>query len=339
MGLSNVTREQGKSGWLPAGNRATLVVLLLIFGLALAGFLLSDRFGTLRNFSNLFGQAAFLAIIAIGQTLPILSRGIDLSIGSTIAFAAVLTSGLIDNDPDRMLPVTALVLVLGVGVGLVNATASHFLKVHPLIVTLGMAAILRGVMLVYSDTPTGGTPEAYATFAMGRIVHEDGGLAVDIWSGSGLSIAGLFCLLLYAAVYVFLKRTRSGRNIYAVGGDPDAARLSGISVYRTLLVAYGFSGFCAALAGIYLVSQQGVGSPELATKAYELDSITPVVVGGTLLSGGVGGVGGTLLGVVLMAMLGNLLNFLDISAFYQWIVQGSIIIIAVSIYVERRRRE
>ncbi len=337
MSLLSLDRESGR--WSLAGNKATLVVLGLIACLAVVGFLLSDRFGTLRNFSNLFGQAAFLAIIAIGQTLPILSRGIDLSIGSVIAFAAVLTSGLIDNDPARMAPVTLLVLALGVAVGMVNATASHFLKIHPLIVTLGMAAILRGVMLVYSDTPVGGTPEDYATFAMGRIMWEEEGLIIDIWSGTGLSLAGVFCLLLYLLVYLFLKRTRSGRNIYAVGGDPDAARLSGISVFRTLLVTYGFSGFCAALAGIYLVSQQGVGSPELAVKGYELDSITPVVVGGTMLSGGVGGVGGTLLGVVLMAMLGNLLNFLDISTFYQWIVQGLIIIVAVSIYVERRRRE
>lgn len=337
MSLLTLDRETGR--WSLAGSKATWVVLALIACLTVAGVLLSDRFGTLRNFSNLFGQAAFLAIIAIGQTLPVLSRGIDLSIGSVIAFAAVLTSGLIDNDPSMMLPVTALVLVLGVAVGMVNATASHFLKVHPLIITLGMAAVLRGVMLVYSDTPVGGTPEDYATFAMGRIMLEEEGLTIDIWSGSGLSLAGVFCLLLYLLVYFFLKRTRSGRNIYAVGGDPDAARLSGISVYRTLLVTYGFSGFCAALAGIYLVSQQGVGSPELAVKAYELDSITPVVVGGTMLSGGVGGVGGTLLGVILMAMLGNLLNFLDISTFYQWIAQGLIIIVAVSIYVERRRRE
>lgn len=337
MSLLSMDRQTGR--WRLSGNQAPLVVLLLIACLMIAGFLLSDRFGTLRNFSNLFGQAAFLAIIAIGQTLPILSRGIDLSIGSTIAFAAVLTSGLIDNNPDNMLWVTAAVLVFGILVGFVNATASHFLKVHPLIVTLGMAAILRGLMLVYSDTPTGGTPEEYATFAMGRIVNGEDGLTIDIWSGSGLSLAGVFCLLLYILVHFYLRRTRSGRNIYAVGGDPDAARLSGISVYKTLLIAYGFSGFCAALGAIYLVSQQGVGTPELAVKGYELDSITPVVVGGTMLSGGVGGVVGTLLGVVLMSMLGNLLNFLDISTFYQWIVQGVIIIIAVSIYVERRQRE
>ncbi len=335
MSLLQMDRRRGR--WRLTGSSAPLVVVALIACLAIAGFLLSDRFGSLRNFSNLFGQAAFLAIIAIGQTLPILTRGIDLSIGSTIAFAAVLTSGLIDSNPENMLPVTALVLALGVLVGFLNATASHFLRVHPLIVTLGMAAILRGVMLIYSDTPVGGTPEAYATFAMGRIVGSDEGLTIDIWSGSGLSLAGTFCLLLYGAVYLFLKRTRSGRNLYAVGGDPDAARLSGISVYRSLLIAYGFSGFCAALAAVYLVSQQGVGSPELAVKGYELESITPVVVGGTMLSGGVGGVGGTLLGVVLMAMLGNLLNFLDISAFYQWIVQGLIVIAAVSLYVERRR--
>ena len=144
---------------------------------------------------------------------------------------------------------------------------------------------------------------------------------------------------MYALAWLFLARTRTGRNLYAVGGDPEAARLSGISVYRTLVVAYGACGFCAALVAIYLVSQQGVGSPDLAIKGYELDSITPVVVGGTMLAGGLGGVVGTLLGVVLLSMLNNLLNFMDVSTFYQWIVQGVIIILAVSILRGGRERQ
>ncbi len=316
---------------------ALLVVLALILLLALVGSSVSDRFGTLRNFSNLFGQATFLAIIALGQTFVILTRGIDLSIGATIAICAVFASGLIDNDPDLMLPVTAAILVFGVSIGLANATLSHLLRVHPLIVTLGMAVVLRGVMLLYTEGTAGGTPEAYGYFAQGRFVFSaEEGLTLELWSRTGLSLGGCVFVALFALAWVFLNRTRPGRNLYAVGGDPEAARLSGVSVPGALMVAYGFCGFCSALAAIYLVSQQGVGSPDLAIKGYELDSITPVVVGGTMLTGGTGGVVGTLLGVVLLSMLNNLLNFLDVSTFYQWIVQGVIIILAVSLFMERR---
>ena len=328
-----------KPSWFRDINPAPIVVLVLILALALVGSHLSDRFGTLRNFSNLFGQMTFLAIIALGQTFVILTRGIDLSIGSTIAICAVFTSGFINNDPDLVLPITAAMLVFGVVIGMANATLAHLLRVHPLIITLGMAVVLRGVMLLYTEGTAGGTPDEYGYFAQGRFAYsEEDGVTLELWSRYGLSLGGCVFVLMYALAWVFLNRTRPGRNIYAVGGDPEAARLSGISVWRTWLVAYGFCGFCSALAAVYLVSQQGVGSPDLAIKGYELDSITPVVVGGTMLLGGVGGVVGTLVGVVLLSMLNNLLNFMDVSTFYQWIVQGVIIILAVSVFLERRGR-
>lgn len=337
--MSTDTSPRATAPGIPEWAKNPLViVLLLIVILGIVGTVLSDRFGTTRNLSNLFSQMSFLAIIALGQTLPILTRGIDLSIGSTVAICAVLTSGLIDNDPSRTWPVVGAVLLLGIFIGFVNATLSYVTKVHPLIITLGMASILRGIMLSYSNTAPGGTNEEFANFAMGRFMFEDGQLVFDIWSATGLSLAGIAVIGLYGLVWLFLTRTNAGRNIYAVGGDPHAARLSGISELRSLLIAYGFCGFCGALAGIYLVSQQGVGTPELAVKGYELASITPVVVGGVLLSGGVGSVWGTYLGVVLMATLANLLNFLDVSAFYQWIVQGVIVLIAVSVYINKRGR-
>lgn len=317
--------------WLTE-HRSKLIVSVLVLMVFFVGTALSEKFGTSRNMSNLFGQASFLAIIALGQTLPVLTRGIDLSIGSTIAFCAVLTSALIDSDPVKVAWVVPLILGLGLLVGLVNALGSYFLRIHPLIMTIGMAAVLRGTMLLYSDTAIGGTPDFFAGFAMGRIVVEDGGLTIDIWSGTGLAISGIFVTLIYILVYLFLRKTRHGLEIYAVGGEPEAARLAGLSVLKSLCIAYGFCGFCSALAAIYIVSQQGVGSPELAVKGYELASVTPVVVGGTLLSGGVGGVVGTFLGVILISMLSNLLNFVDISTFYQWIIQGLIVIAAVSFY-------
>ena len=186
--------------WLTE-HRSKLIVSVLVLMVFFVGTALSEKFGTSRNMSNLFGQASFLAIIALGQTLPVLTRGIDLSIGSTIAFCAVLTSALIDSDPVKVAWVVPLILGLGLLVGLVNALGSYFLRIHPLIMTIGMAAVLRGTMLLYSDTAIGGTPDFFAGFAMGRIVVEDGGLTIDIWSGTGLAISGIFVTLIYILVY------------------------------------------------------------------------------------------------------------------------------------------
>ena len=154
---------------------------------------------------------------------------------------------------------------------------------------------------------------------------------------SGLSYGGLVMLALFALAGVFLHRTRTGNAIYVVGGDPRGARLLGVSVPRTMMLAYGISGAGAALTGVYLVSRMGSGDPWRG-EGFDLASITPVVVGGTALSGGRGGPLGTLLGVYLISLLNNILNFLDVSTFYQWIVQGLIIITAVAIHVEKGRR-
>jgi ribose transport system permease protein len=191
-----------------------------------------------------------------------------------------------------------------------------------LIVTLGVAAILQGCTLLYTLTPVGSVPPDFDVFAYGRV------LGVPI--GIGLAVA---C---FAAAGVVLHRTRLGRQVYAFGGDPHAAALVGVPVPRVILFCYGVSGVLAAITAIFLVSRLGVGSP-VADQGFNLASITPVVVGGTLLTGGRGGVLGTLLGVVMVQLLNNLLNFLDVSTFYQWMIQGIIVIVAVSVHVERRR--
>ena len=204
-----------------------------------------------------------------------------------------------------------------------NGALSHYLRVHPLIVTLGMAAILQGCTLLYSLAPVGKVTDDFETFAYGRVF--------------GLSYGGLAMLALFALVGLFLHRTRTGNAIYVVGGDPRGARLLGVSVARTMMLAYALSGACAALTAVYLVSRMGSGDPWRGD-GFDLASITPVVVGGTALSGGRGGPLGTLLGVFLISLLNNILNFLDVSTFYQWIVQGLIIITAVAIHVEKGRR-
>jgi ribose transport system permease protein len=229
---------------------------------------------------------------------------------------------LINGDPGRVIPVTAAVLVLGTLVGVLNAGLVVSLRVHPLIVTLGMGAILQGVTLFFAMGPVGKVPRDFTFLAYGRIA----GLPL------GATIAVVFCVL----VAMFLRYLPLGRQIYAVGDDDNAARLAGLPRTRVLIFVYGCSGFCCAAAGIYLVARFGVGQPYTGVN-YTLASITPVILGGTALSGGRGGVIGTLLGTYLISLVNNLLNFMDVSKHYQLVAQALIIILAVSVYVERRR--
>jgi ribose transport system permease protein len=307
--------------------RQTPVSLLVVVGLLVLllaiGVIASPRFASLNNFLNIFQQSAALGFVSLGQTIVVLTGGIDLSVGATISLTSNFASGWIDGDPNMVVPVVAGVIALGAAIGCVNGALSHYLRVHPLIVTLGMAAILQGCTLLYSLAPVGKVTDDFEAFAYGRIF--------------GLSYGGLAMLALFALVGVFLHRTRTGNAIYVVGGDARGARLLGISVARTMMLAYAISGACAALTGVYLVSRMGSGDPWRGD-GFDLASITPVVVGGTALSGGRGGPLGTLLGVYLISLLNNILNFMDVSTFYQWIVQGLIIITAVAIHVEKGRR-
>jgi ribose transport system permease protein len=304
-------------------NHAGLAgVLGLIGAVYLVGAVVSDRFLSLNNLLNVFEQTTDLALVSMGQTLTILSGGIDVSVGSLISLTSCLTSGLINNNPDHVIPVVMAVLALGTLIGLVNAGLVIALRVHPLIVTLGMGAILQGVTLLYALGPVGRVPRGFSFLAYGRIY----GLPL------GATIAVLLCLL----IALLLRYLPLGRQIYALGDEANSARLVGLRRTRILMLVYGCSGFCCAATGLYLAARFGAGQPYTGVN-YTLASITPVVLGGTVLSGGKGGVIGTLLGAFLIALLNNLLNFMDVSKHYQLVAQALIIILAVSVYVERRR--
>jgi ribose transport system permease protein len=304
-------------------NNASLFgVMVLIVAVCVVGGLMTDRFFSFGNIVNVYEQSTDLGLVSIGQTLTILTGGIDLSIGSLISLTSCLTSGLINGDPGRVIPVAVGVLVLGTLVGVLNAGLVVSLRVHPLIVTLGMGAILQGVTLFYAMGPVGKVPRNFTFLAYGRVA----GLPL------GATIAVVFCVL----VALFLRYLPLGRQIYAVGDDDNAARLAGLPRTRVLIFVYGCSGFCCAATGLYLVARFGVGQPYTGVN-YTLASITPVILGGTALSGGRGGVIGTLLGAYLISLVNNLLNFLDVSKHYQLVAQALIIILAVSVYVERRR--
>ena len=300
-----------------------LTVIGLILVLVVIGLLLSDRFGTASNFVNILEQSTALALVSLGQTMVILTGGIDLSLGSLISLCSVLLSGITNGDPGMMWVALIAVLALGIAVGLINALATIRLGVHPLIVTLGMGAILQGITLLYTQTPVGKMPKGFDILAYGRFL--------------GLPIGAVFVIVIFILAALFLRKVPFGRYIYAVGDDPVGAQLMGLPRKPVLMFVYAFCGLMAAVASIFLVARLGVGQPYTGQN-FTLTSITPVVVGGTLLSGGRGGVIGTLMGVYLVSLLNNLLNFLDVSSHYQLIVQGLIVIIAVSVYVENKKR-
>ncbi|SHO66831.1 ribose transport system permease protein [Pseudoxanthobacter soli DSM 19599] len=314
--------RRSRLGRFLAARTGIVTSLLLIAAMLAVGAVLSDRFRTAGNLLNVFEQSSGLAFVSLGQTLAILTGGIDLSVGSLISLVSVLTAGLIDGDSARTLPVVAAMLALGLGVGAVNGLAVIRLRIHPLIVTLGTGAILQGITLLYALGPVGSAPPEFDAIAYGKLF--------------GLPASAVLAVVAFVLVALFLRYVPFGRQIYAVGDDAHAARLMGLPHDRVIVFVYAFCGLCAALTAIYLVGRFGSGQPYQGAN-YTLASITPVVVGGTLLSGGRGGVIGTLIGAYLISLLNNLLNFMDVSSHVQLIVQGLIIILAVSVYIERRR--
>ncbi|MCY4349185.1 MAG: ABC transporter permease [Thiotrichales bacterium] len=290
--------------------------LMLVLTL-LAGIVVNPHFMSPRNLANVLEQAAGLGFASIGQTLAVLTGGIDLSIGAIISASTIFLASGIDGNDAMVWPMVAATLALGASIGAANGLLVVRLRVHPLIVTLGMAAVVEGCVLLHTLKPTGSTPIWFEAFAWSRL-----------W---GMPVAGLVMALIFVLVAAILAHTGLGRSIYAVGDNRAAARMRGIPAGRMLVVVYAASGFFAALAGVYFVSRTGVGDPRIGVP-FTLASITPVILGGTILAGGKGGVIGTLFGVLLISLIGNVLNHMNVATSMQWVVQGLIILAAVSFH-------
>ena len=294
--------------------------------LCVAASLISPFFLNKINLLNVLRQVSLFGVVAVGMTFVILTRGIDLSVGSIVAVVGVLAATLLAGGMSIPVAVAAG-LAAGTLMGAVNGLGITVGNVPPFIMTLGTMVMGRGIALIISD---GGTVNMGA--AADRFFWLGGGflygIPVPIWVFAAVCVVG----------YVVLRFTPFGRQIYAVGSNEEAARLSGINVGLTIFSVYAISGFLAALGGLLFLSRLSVGDPNSGL-GLELEAITIVVIGGTSLFGGEGGVGGTVIGAVILAVLANILNLVGVSPFSQQVVTGAIIIFAVLLETGKRRRK
>lgn len=289
-------------------TRLGLVIALVLIGGMLA--MIHPVFLTWPNLVNVVRQISINGILAVGVTFVLLTGGVDLSLGSLVALCGVVAAHFAHPREYPLAVPVLLGVLVGAACGAVNGLFVAKGRVPPFIVTLGMMTVARGLALVLS----GGRPVSNLSEPFKAI-------------GSGAVPIVIF-LVTAAVSWVFLANLRLGRHLYAVGGNENAARASGINVAAVKLFAYTVCGALAGVAGVVLAARITTGQPN-AGVGYELDAIAAVVIGGTSLSGGVGGVGGTVLGALLMGIINNGLDLLNVSAYYQAIVKGMIIVGAV----------
>jgi len=288
----------------------------------------SDRFLDLDNLSLVLQQVMVVGVLAIGQTLVILTAGIDLSIGAVMAFGQiVMTKVAVENGVDPLLAIVLGILACA-AFGLLNGALVTAVRLPAFIVTLGTLNIAFALTHIYSkDETISGLPSELTFF--GRTFSA---------GGTDFTYGVVLMLLLFAGVWFSLTQTAWGRHVYAVGNNPEAARLTGIKTGRVLLGVYVLAGIFAGIAGLLLVGRLGVGDPNVG-QTDNLDSITAVVLGGTSLFGGRGSVIGTLLGALIVGVFRNGLTLIGVSSIYQILVTGVLVILAVSVdQLTHRRR-
>jgi ribose transport system permease protein len=289
----------------------TQLPLITLIILIIAGSLLSDKFLSVQNLINLIQYSAEIGIIAVGMAFVIFTGGIDLSVGSIVAIAAVTSASM---QQLGVVGVLLLCVVIGAAIGLINGIVITKARVEPFMATLAMMAIIRAVTLWV----TNGGPVLKPISAGYQALSGNIG---------GIPLPAIYLIVIFLIGYVLLKRLPFGRHVMAVGGGEETARLFGVKVERVKLAVYTISGVLAALAGALITSRIGMGEPRSGFD-FELNAIAIVIVGGTYLLGGRGTIGGTFIGAMIFAVVLNLMNLMDVSAYVQPIVRGLIIIIA-----------
>lgn len=287
-----------------------LVAIILVLSI------LSPSFLSLSNLLNVLRQVSINALIAFGMTFVILTGGIDLSVGSILALSSAIVAQLLASGTG-FIPALFIGLLVGALLGLFNGLVITQGKVAPFIVTLATMTVYRGLTLVFTDgrpITSMGDDLAFQMFGRGYFF--------------GIPVPVITMLMTFILLYFLLKKTTIGRKTYAIGGNEEAAILAGIRVSRVKWFVYTLAGLLSALAGVILTSRLNSAEPTAGT-SYELDAIAAVVLGGTSLSGGKGSIVGTLIGALIIGTLNNGLNLLGVSSFYQLVVKGIVILIAI----------
>ncbi len=305
-------------------------VLLFLIALGLYFSSESEQFLTERNLTNIAQQNAHVIIVTIGMTLTMLVGGIDLSVGSVAALGGAVSAGLIVREGLPIEAAVILTLAMGFGIGLTNGALVVFGKLPPFVATLSMMGVARGLTLLYTNgKPISGMGEAYTRWGRDR-------LSVPVVGDVPLPVIVALAVVLLALL--LLTRTRFGLHIYAVGGHQETSRLAGVPVSRVQLLTYGISGMLAALAGMLLAARLYSAQPQMGV-GLELDAIASSVLGGVSLFGGVGNVPGAVIGGLLIGVLGNGMNLLRVASYQQQMIQGIVLVVAVTVDMYTKRLE
>lgn len=296
------------------------VVLVFILEIILCS-ILSNRFFAWGNILNIFRQIAMTGILAVGMTFVCITGGIDLSVGAIIAMVTVFTADVLKTTGS--IPAAILVGILaGLSIGVLNGAGIAFGKMPPFVMTLGTTSVAQGIAYIYTNgMPISIKNRAFTNLGNGMLFGK-------------IPLAAVYFLVILIIGYILLSKTVFGRHVYSVGSNAEATRLSGISVKKTQFLVYAMSGLLAGVAGVLYSAQMGIGTP-IAGGGYELDAISAVFVGGASVSGGSGTIWGTFFGAAIIGILNNIMNLTGVNTYFQMLISGLIIIIAVLV---RRKR-
>ncbi|MEF9969450.1 MAG: ABC transporter permease [Ruthenibacterium sp.] len=309
-------KEKKRIGWLEKLRRLpefNLILILLLFTVVLC--IVEPKFISFHNITNLLRQTSIIGVLAVGMTFVIISSGIDLSVGAVLAFGGMLVAMLMQAGVP--VPLAILIsLLAGTAIGVITGLLVHKGKVPAFIATLGGMSMVRGIVMLMSNANKVAVPKPFSDFAVAKIL----GIPAMVYVWLAIVLLGI----------LISRYTTFGRNIYAIGSNEEAARLSGIRLGINICGIYAFCAFCASVAGLLMTTRLGSGTPTAGT-GMELDAVAAVVVGGASLSGAVGSVFGTVLGTLIIAMIRNGGQLLGINSFVLDISVGALIVIAVLI--------
>jgi ribose transport system permease protein len=302
-----------------------LILILVFFGSVLLDlFFGSGQLTSSTILINMVVRSVALGIVAIGQTFVMIGASIDLSVAYMVSVTAVMASYLMQGDPNRVGMAVAVCVLIGAVVGLLNGLIITKLQVNSFIATLGMGLLLKGLLNASFENFAGAVPRSFQAFGYNQI----GPIPISVLVLLGVTTLGWFVL----------RHTRYGAHLYAVGGNKNAARLSGLRTDGVIIIAHIICSITAVMTGLFVVSRLRSGAPWVGTDGlYDLESIAAVVVGGTALAGGKGSVWGTLAGVLIFAILDSLFNQLGVDTFLKQVFRGAIIILAVASYTIRSK--